>query len=92
MQIEFDLKKRNQTLAERGLDFAHADKVFNGPTKEWRDDRFSYGEPRYITFGRLGARWVVIVWTPRDSARRIISMRHANAREIKIYSGQVGRS
>ena len=31
----------------------------------------------------LNGRIVVIVWTPRGKARRIISMRKANDREIK---------
>ena len=30
MQIEFDPAKRDKTLMERGLDFAHADEVFGG--------------------------------------------------------------
>ncbi|ELT9129660.1 BrnT family toxin [Salmonella enterica] len=40
-----------------------------------------YGEIRYITAGTLDGRVVVLVWTPRDNARRIISMRKANERE-----------
>jgi hypothetical protein len=31
----------------------------------------------------LDSRMVVVVWTPRGEARRIISMRNANEREIK---------
>jgi uncharacterized DUF497 family protein len=31
-----------------------------------------YGEPRFITAGRLDDRIVVIVWTPRGRARRVI--------------------
>jgi uncharacterized DUF497 family protein len=33
----------------------------------------------------LGVRVVVLIWTPRNDARRIISMRYANDREIKRY-------
>lgn len=47
------------------------------------DDRADYGELRYISAGKLGGRIVIIVWTPRGKARRIISMRKANDREIK---------
>ena len=47
------------------------------------DDRADYGEPRYITAGWLDSRLVVLVWTPRGSARRVISMRHCHEREAK---------
>ena len=76
MIIEFDTVKREKTLLERGLDFADSDKVFNGLHFIARDDRFDYGEERFFTVGLLDDRIVVIVWTPRTAARRIISMRY----------------
>jgi uncharacterized protein len=57
--------------------------VFDGPHFTRPDDRSDYGEPRYITAGWLDARLVVFAWTPRGSARRIISMRHCHEREAK---------
>lgn len=33
---------------------------------------------------------VVIVWTPRDTGRRIVSMRKANDREYAIYHQYLG--
>jgi hypothetical protein len=53
------------------------------------DDRRDYGEPRFISAGRLDERIVVIVWTPRGRARRVISMRKANEREIKRLAPQL---
>jgi uncharacterized DUF497 family protein len=47
------------------------------------DDRFDYGEPRFITVGWLDSRLVAFVCTPRGSARRVISMRHCHEREAK---------
>jgi uncharacterized DUF497 family protein len=82
MQIEFDPDKRKETLTERGLDFARADEIFAGVNVTAEDARFDYGEPRFITVGVLDGRMVVVVWTPRGRARRIISMRKANEREI----------
>jgi uncharacterized DUF497 family protein len=58
--------KRRATLVERGLDFAHAEEVFAGQNVTLPDDRRDYGEPRFITAGWLGSRFVVVVWTPRD--------------------------
>ena len=85
MIIEFDTAKREKTLLERGLDFADSDKVFDGLHFIARDDRSDYGEDRFFTVGLLNSRMVVIVWTPRNDARRIISMRYANDREISRY-------
>lgn len=85
MIIEFDTVKREKTLLERDLDFADAAKVFAGLHYVARDDRFEYGEERFITVGFLDNSVVVMVWTPRNDARRIISMRYANDREIKRY-------
>jgi uncharacterized protein len=81
VDISFDPAKRDRTLAERGLDFADAGVVFAGVTATIQDVRHSYGEDRYITIGQLRGRRVVLVWTPRGNARRIISMRYAHASE-----------
>lgn len=69
---------------------AQAGVVFAGTTLTVEDDREEYGEARFITIGRLNGRMVVLVWTPRGAARRIISMRKANDREQKIYGPRLG--
>lgn len=81
MRITFDPVKRRSTLAERGLDFADAAHVFEGPTLEVEDQRRDYGEIRIICFGYLAGRLVVVGYTPRGSSRHVFSMRKANARE-----------
>ncbi|MGF6115960.1 uncharacterized DUF497 family protein [Janthinobacterium lividum] len=90
MRITFDAVKREKTLRERGLDFARARVVFDGLTITLPDQRQDYGEPRFITAGWLDERLVVLVWTPRGRARRIISMRKANEREIDKYKQSLG--
>lgn len=91
MQIEFDPAKREKTLMERGLDFADAPQIFAGPVIEAEDSRFDYGETRITSMGMLNDRLVVLVWTQRGEARRIISMRYANEREIARYNLHLGR-
>ena len=90
MVIEFDLTKRDKTLSERRLDFADAAKVFAGTVTTTPDERQDYGEPRFTTAGTLDGRTVILVWTPRDKAHRIISMRYANEREIAKYAQFLG--
>ena len=89
MKISFDPAKRNQTLENRGIDFADANHVFAGVTLDFEDNRKDYGETRFISMGHLQNRMVIVVWTPRGDVRHIISMRKANEREINKYRQQL---
>ena len=75
--------KWQQALQDRGLDMRRAKEVFAGVHFTRADDRLDYGEPRFVTVGWRESRLVVFVWTPRGTARRIISMRHCYEREAK---------
>jgi hypothetical protein len=86
MPIEFDPAKRDATLDERGLDMARAEEVFAGSHLTVEDGRRDYGETRNITIGFLDGRMVVMVWTLRGRATRIISLRKANEREQALYA------
>ena len=89
--IEWDGPKNRSNLAKHGLDFGDAEKVFLGPCVTFVDDRFDYGEERFITLGLLAGRVVVIAHAPRGGdITRIISMRKANRREQKIYQKRLG--
>lgn len=90
MKISYDSAKRDKTFTERGLDFDEAALVFAGPTIDFIDDRRDYGELRWLSFGRLRGRLVVVVWTSRNRVRHIISMRKANGREQEKYGRQLG--
>ena len=57
MKITFDPSKGDLTLKHRGLDFARTGEVFAGLTASVIDDRFDYGEIRFITAGRLDGGW-----------------------------------
>lgn len=82
----WDEEKRAKTLAERGLDFADAERVFEDVIATGEDTRKDYGERRFIAVGYLEGRMVVVVWTPRGGGRRIISMRKANEREFEKFA------
>jgi uncharacterized protein len=85
VRITCDPDKRAATLEERGLDLLETAKVFAGPTATWPDDRFDYGEARYLTAGFLAGRVVLIAWTPRGASRRVISMRYCHAKEVRKF-------
>jgi uncharacterized protein len=90
VKITFDPAKRAETLRKRRIDFLDAESVFAGLTYTIPDQRFPYPEDRYITVGLLSGRMVIVVWTPVEHGRRIISMRKANDREQARYSHRLG--
>jgi hypothetical protein len=64
-------------------------RYFDGRTITLPDIRKNYGEPRFITAGWLDGHFVVLVWTPREGGRRIISMRYGHADEEAWYAEQM---
>ncbi|MSP42795.1 MAG: BrnT family toxin [Alphaproteobacteria bacterium] len=85
MELSWDESKRQATRADRGLDFADAGLVFAGRNMTWHDERYDYGEQRFVTVGWLHGRFVLPAWTPRDDSRRIISMRYGHGQEEERY-------
>ena len=90
MEISFDPAKRARTLAERGLDFTDAPRVFAGCTVEVEDTRREYGEERILCYGLLAGRLVVVGYTRRGDVRHIFSMRKANDREKRRLGPLLG--
>lgn len=89
-EIEFDPLKRAETLKRRKLDFADAVLVFEGETVTVPSPQTEHDEPRFLTAGFLRSRLVILVWTPRGAARRIISMRRSRGREAKDWHHRLG--
>ena len=85
MKFEWDEAKRQTNLRNHKLDFADAEMVFSGITFTFEDDRFEYGEARFITLGLLRETAVVIAHTERNDAVRVISMRKATKNEQRLY-------
>lgn len=53
-------------LRKHGIDFIDVPMVFDGYIVTTEDDRFSYGEQRFVTIGLLQGRVVVIVYKERE--------------------------
>jgi hypothetical protein len=90
MEYEWDEAKNRSNLAKHGLSFEDAERVFSGPCVTFQDDRFDYGEKRFVTLGLLAGRLVVIAHSPRNEGMRLISMRKGNQREQKTYQERLG--
>jgi uncharacterized DUF497 family protein len=68
-QYEWDEARNRTNLAKHGLSFEDAELVFSGPCVTFEDERFNYGEQRFVTQGLLAGRLVVIAHAPRDAGR-----------------------
>jgi uncharacterized protein len=89
MEFTWSETKRAANLKAHGLDFVDAALVFEGVTFTFEDDRFSYGEQRFITPGLLAGIPVSIVHTESENEVRIISFRKATRREAQIYFDEI---
>ena len=56
MRFVWDDDKNKTNLQKHGLSFEDAHHVFSGPCVTFVDDRFDYGELRFITLGVLAGR------------------------------------
>ncbi len=85
MNIEFDSVKDAANVAKHGVSLTLAAKI------EWSDvlcapdTRRDYGEVREIGFTIIEQRLYVVVFVQRSAVMRIISLRKANSREVKLY-------
>ncbi len=86
MDLSFDRAKDDLNRAKHGVSLAEAE-VFEWETAlVFPDERFDYGEERSAAIGYIGQRLYVVIFTDRGDERRIISLRKANAREIRRYA------
>lgn len=89
MEYEWDEAKRLSNLRKHGIDFNDVPFVFNSDTVTVEDNRYGYGEQRFVMFGLLQGRIIVVVYTERDNSIRIISARKATKYEQRIYFEQL---
>ena len=89
MEFEWDESKRIFNLRKHGIDFSDVAAVFDSLIVTVEDERFDYGEKRFVTFGLLQGRVVAIVHTEGDGYIRIISARKATKYEQQNYFEQI---
>lgn len=89
MIFEWDSEKERINIKKHGLDFSTAARVFKDENRlEIYDELHSDFEERYITIGVIDniAYVVVVVYTERGEAIRIISARKATNNERRMYN------
>ncbi len=85
MEIEFDPTKDAVNIAKHGMPLVLARSFEFETAKLSKDDRFDYGEDRFIALGKIAGRVHVMIFTIRTRSVRVISLRKANSREVKAY-------
>lgn len=89
MKFEWDDAKRKSNIKKHGIDFVDTPMIFAGYTLTMEDDRFDYGEDRFVTLGILEGRIVAVVHTESEDVIRIISIRKATKYEEEAYFTQI---
>lgn len=91
MLFEWDEEKNALNESKHGLGFGEAACVFDDPDAvSFLDDRFDYGEKRWVTIGRVDRTIVYVahnLFEDEDGEEiiRLISARKATPREERIY-------
>lgn len=88
MLFEWDDEKARANIKKHGIDFETAARVFADENRlEIYDEVHSETEDRYITIGMIDnvACVVMVVYTERGEAVRLISARKATSQERRMY-------
>ena len=83
--ISFDSAKSLKNEIERGLPFTLVELLQWDSALIQEDTRHNYGERRYRVLGWIDDRLHAMVFTPREDKVHVISLRKANAREVRHY-------
>ncbi len=91
VKVEFDPAKDEINRAKHGVSLQAAAGFDWDTALEREDDRFDYGEVRFVAIGLIDARLYVMIFTEGsdDDAVRVISLRPAEKHETRFYYGQV---
>lgn len=85
MDFEWDHDKAALNLRKHGVSFDDILEADWSQALVGRDSRADYGEIRFMAYVPIHKRLYVVIYTPRKSKRRIISLRKANPREARRY-------
>ncbi len=86
MRFEWNPEKESINCSKHGVSFPYAARVFLDQYHiEEEDIREDYDETRVQTIGMVENHVLVVVYTDRDEATRIISARRAERHERRRY-------
>ena len=89
MEYVWNEAKRRSNIRKHGIDFLGVERLFAGATVTIADDRFDYGEVRFVTLGLMEGRAVAVVHNESPNVIRAIAIRKATKNEEKSYFEQI---
>jgi hypothetical protein len=90
MIYQWDPDKAKANVKKHGIEFADAVGIFDDPEAITREDPDSEGEQRFLSIGLdILGRTIVVAYTYRGEAFRLISARRATKQEIRIYEKRI---
>lgn len=87
-EFEWDDAKAKANIEKHGIDFVRAAKIFRGPVFEAPNGR-EYGEQRIRAIGEVDGLYIVVIYTWRSGARRLISAWRAGRHDRKTYQESI---
>lgn len=85
MDYEWDVAKNLLNFEKHGIDFSEAVDFEWDVALVTMDNRYDYGEERFMAYAPIGSRLFAMTFTIRNSKKRLISLRKSNHRELKHY-------
>ncbi len=86
MKFEWDKNKNELNIQKHQIDFEDAKLIFKDANRIiYQDLRNDYGEERFVSIGLLKDTVIVVVYTIRKEAIRLISARYAKKSERNNY-------
>lgn len=85
MEFEWDPAKARANLIKHGVAFEAVIEFEWDTYLRAIDDRIDYGEERIQALGKIHGRVHVLVYAMNKGNIRVISLRKANSREVRIY-------
>lgn len=88
MRLTFDTAKSQRNEQERGMPFRLAEQFDWSSALIVEDLRQAYPEQRFQALGFIEEHLCMLVFTPRNDAVHVISLRRANQRERNRHAAQ----
>jgi len=85
LHFELDQEKAAVNFAKHGVSFDVIRRFEWDTAVTLPDNRFEYGEPRWVSVGLIGRRLYKIVYVVRGNRVRLISAHKANRRDQRKY-------
>lgn len=91
VKVEYDPTKDEANQRKHGVSLAAAERFDWDTALEREDNRFNYGETRFVAIGVIDERLFVLIFTEGsdEDTVRVISLRPAEKQEARFYHGEI---